>query len=551
MPDSRLEKLISTNTAAFVFYNKIQNENQKLIEFDNHRFLLKPYADEAKVQVGLKSTQVGWSTMAIIKSIHFSNYRKANVIYTLPSKSVVTDFVVPKVNPLMDQGTNPVISAMVGHTNSTALKAIGKRFIYFRGSYEQSAALSISGDVLINDEYDRSNQLVLDTYKTRLDAAAVNNPSMGIEWAFSNPSVPQAGVHALWEQSDQKHWYIRCSRCNKDQYLEWPDNVDIEKAEYICKHCKRPLSHEDRRDGHWVRHHLSDVSGYWINQLMVPWIPASKIIKNSKKDPSIFHNFTLGLPYVASEDKISEESIRKAIVLEENPRTDVAIGVDIGLVKHYVIGNRYGIFRVGTCRTWEEIEDLRNRYSAHMVIDAMPMPDPVMRLVQKYPGKVWMCYFSENKKQLEVIEWGEGDKTGVVLADRTKIIDAVVADLRAGDLIYNIDPAGLKEYIEHAKSMYRIVIEETTPEGGKTGKVKQQWLTIGSRPDHYIFATVYWRLALEQTLSHGNVIRPTGPKKKDALMPPIVPDEFGNTMPYPIDDAIAMALEQQRRGKRR
>ncbi len=535
------------NAAAFVYFNKIQNENQRLIEFSNHQFLLAPYQDNSKRQVARKATQVGWSTLAIIRAIHLAYYRKANVIYTLPSKSVVTDFVTPKVNPLID--TNPVIKQMIGQTNSSALKAVGQRFLYFRGSWEQGAALAISGDVLINDEYDRSNQLVLDTYKTRLDASAINNPDMGFEWHFSNPSVPQAGVDALWLESDQKHWYITCSRCNKDQYLEWPDSIDIVKEVYVCKHCKRELSVEDRRAGRWLRHRLSDISGYWINQLMVPWIPASKIIHNSKKDASIFHNFTLGLPYVASEDKVSGDMIKSAIVLEENPRTDVAIGVDIGITKHYVIGNRFGIFRIGTCQTWEELEDLRNRYSAYMVIDALPMPDPVMRLVQKYMGKVWMSYFSENKKEIEVIDWGHDDKEGVVLSDRTKIIDAVVADIRSWDITFNIPPEGLKEYIAHWEAMYRVVIEELTPEGGKTGKVKQQWLTIGSRPDHYCFATVYWKIAMQQTLARGAVVRPHKPTSKESLselMPPVHANEYGQTLGLSIDAAIDAQVAEQR-----
>ncbi len=545
MRESTLKKLSAANAAAFVYENKIQNENQKFIEFDNHRFLLQPYMDKSKRQVARKSTQVGWSTLAIIRAIHIANYLQANVIYTLPSKSVVKDFVTPKVDPLIE--TNPIIKAMIGQTDSTALKAVGKRFIYFRGSWEQGSAITISGDVLINDEYDRSNQLVLETYKTRLDASALNNPDFGYEWHFSNPTTPGAGVDQLWDESDQKHWYIRCSRCNKDQYLEWPDNIDIERACYICKHCKRPLSQVDRKNGAWFAHRASDISGYWINQLMVPWIPAEKIIRNSKQNAANFHNFTLGLPYVASEDRITGEMIKSAIILEENPRTDVAIGVDIGITKHYVIGNRFGIFRIGTCQTWEELEDLRNRYSAYMVIDAMPMPDPVLRLVQKYPGKIWMNYFSENKKQLDVIEWGEHDRAGVVYSDRTKIIDAIVADIRTQDIVFNIPPEGLAEYIKHAESMYRVVTEELTPDGGKTGKVTQRWLTIGSRADHFIFATIYWRIAMQQTLARGSVIRPNKPNSHKDLLPPVVLDENGNTPGINIDDAIDAALSPSQR----
>lgn len=539
--DFELEKL---DAAAFIYNNKIQNENQRPIEFADHKFLLAPYQDDSKRQVARKSTQVGWSTLAIIRAIHIANYQKANVIYTLPSKSVVKDFVTPKVDPLIE--SNPIIKSMIGDTNSAGLKAVGKRFIYFRGSWEQGSAISISGDVLINDEYDRSNQLVLETYKTRLDASALNNPNFGYEWHFSNPSTPGAGVDALWQESDQKHWYIKCSRCNKEQFMEFPDNIDLKKEIYICKHCKRELAHDDRRNGRWLNHHLSDISGYWINQLMVPWIPAKKIIRNSKKDAQIFHNFTLGLPYVAADDKITTESIKNAIVAEENPRVNNAIGVDVGLIKHYVIGNKYGIFRVGSCESWEEIEDLRNRYSAHMVIDAMPFNHPVKLLVQKYMGKVWMCWFKENIQKENIIEWGEGDRTGVVYTDRTKIIDSIVADIRSKDIVFNIHLEDLKEYIYHANNMYRVITEELTPEGGKTGKVKQQWLTIGTRPDHLIFATIYFKLALQQTLSAGNVIRPPKPAPKD-LLPPIHADEYGQTIGINIDEAVAAAEAESRR----
>lgn len=531
----------------FVFNNNIKNENGELIEFENHRFLLQPYADMSQYQVARKSTQVGWSTLAIIRAVHLANYMRANVIYTLPSKSVVKDFVTPKVNPLIE--VNPVMRNMIGQTDSTALKAIGDRFLYFRGSWEQASALSISAHVLINDEYDRSNPLVLETYKTRLDAAKMDRPDLGFEWHFSNPSTPNAGVDALWNESDQKHWYIRCERCTKEQFMEFPDNIDILKKIYVCKHCKRELSTYNRQNGRWLRHRIADISGYWINQLMVPWIPARKIIANSKKDQQIFHNFTLGLPYVASDDKISEESIKNAIVATQNPRIENAIGVDVGNVKHYVIGNRYGIFRIGTCESWEEIEELRNRYNAHMVIDAMPFNHPVKLLVQKYPGKIWMCWFKENIQKGDIIEWGEGDKTGVVFTDRTKIIDSIVADIRAKDIVYNLHWEDLKEYVYHANNMYRVIIEELTPEGGKTGKIKQQWLTIGTRPDHFIFATIYWKLALQQTLARGNVIHAPKPAPK-SIMPPIHPDEHGQTQGIDINEAIDAAIAEEGRRRR-
>src|SRR3990167_2818050 len=121
------------NILAWIEHNHIVNENQSLIEFFDHAFLRDPYLDDSSELVVMKATQIGWSVLAILKSIWFAKYRGANIVYTLPSKSVVKDFVSPKVDPLIE--SNPSIKALIGKTDSTALKAIDKRFIYFRGSW--------------------------------------------------------------------------------------------------------------------------------------------------------------------------------------------------------------------------------------------------------------------------------------------------------------------------------------------------------------------------------------------------------------------------------
>lgn len=203
-----LDQAQTFNILAFLENNKIVNENQSRIEFYDHYFLRDIYLDYTPEQVVMKCAQIGYSTTAILKAIHLARYRKANVIYTLPSRSIVKDFVSPKVDPLIV--SNPVISQMVGKTDSTALKSIGDRFIYFRGSWEELAAISISAHVLINDELDRSNQRVITTYRSRLDEAKRTRPDLGFVWQFSNPSIPGTGVDEKWQISDQKHWFIKC-----------------------------------------------------------------------------------------------------------------------------------------------------------------------------------------------------------------------------------------------------------------------------------------------------------------------------------------------------
>ena len=419
------------------------------------------------------------------------------------------DFVRPKVDPIIEN--NQIMKSWMGSTNSASLKQVGDNFIYFRGSWDPSSAISISAHVLVNDEVDRSNPKTLRTFRSRLDAAKFTRPDMGWIWEFSNPSRPGKGVHERYEWSDQKHWFIKCPHCNEWQYMSWPESVDIEREIYICGKCKRELSDDDRRVGEWVAKwpRRTDISGYWISQLHVPVIPAKKVIKESLGDPEVFYNFTLGLPYVSKDMQLTVQAITQCLSPDENPMIGNAMGVDVGVVKHYVIGNQYGIFRIGETQSWEEIEDLRNRYNAYMVIDANPYPHTPRKLVERYPGKVFMHYFAQDKKQLGIIRWGDGDKAGIVESDRTKIIDAVVADIQSQDVTYNLTQTEMEPYINHAVTIYRT--SRVTPQGIEV----PIWETIDGKADHYLFAHVYFKVALEKQLTQSAMISVSPDNSKD------------------------------------
>jgi hypothetical protein len=513
------------NAAAFVLHNQIVNENGDPITFDRHKFLLDFYMDESPEICAVKCSQVGFSTTAIIKSSHLCHYRKANVIYLLPSKSIVKDFVIPKVDPLIK--TNPALKDMMGNTDNLGLKSFGQgrdqRFLYFRSSWDEDSGISLSAHVVISDEYDRSNKKAVDTYQTRLDASRLTRPDLGFDWRFSNPTYDGAGVDELWQDSDQKRWIIKCSRCNFHQQLTWPESINMKTEEYICKRCYRPLSDIDRINGEWIPTYLGRRrSGYQISQLMATWIPASEIIKDSKGDQSIFYNFTLGLPYTSKDIKVTREALIKCIYPTANPMTNVAMGVDNGKTMHYVIGNNYGIFEMGETDDWEVIEQKRNQYDAYMVIDSNPYPTPPLKLANKYPGKVFVHWYSDDSKMDKIIQWGEGEKATSVFSDRTKIIDAVVADINTQDIRFNmtLDELVNNEFIIHWQRLYRIVIEDAK------GIRRGVWRTIGQetgtkKADHKAHATVLWKVAMQLTLSVGAVITTPKPRNSQIIKPAI------------------------------
>ena len=502
----------SFNAIAWILSNNLVNENGSPFEFLDHSFLRDPFCDNSPRQVIMKCAQIGWSTLAILRSFHLAQFAGANIIHTFPSRNMSKDFVIPKVNPLI-MG-NPALQQMVT-VDSINLKKVGDRFIYYRGSYEQTEAISISANILINDEYDRSNQQVLKTYRTRLDDTKRERPELGWEWQFSNPSIPGYGVSVLWERSDQKHWFVKCSQCGYFWYLKFPDNINFEKKVRICAKCKRTMPKEDLIKGQWVRKFINrPISGYWISQMMVPWISAEKIIEDSEGDPDIFHNFVLGLPFISKDTAVTRESIIKCISPGHNPKTNVAIGVDNGVLKHYVVGNRFGIFEVGVTEDWQEIERLRNIYNAIMVIDALPYPHTPQTLADTYPGRVYAHYYQQDKKNLGIIRWDQG----VVRSDRTKVIDYVVSEINSGDVTFQLTEKALEDFIFHWMQLYRMIT--TNPMGIK----KPKWATIEGKPDHFAHATVLWRIALEQTLGMGRIVTPVGPRRRGEQHPEVNAD---------------------------
>jgi hypothetical protein len=88
-----LKRAEATNCIAWILNNRIVNENDSPIEFKDHTFLIDPYLDNTPKQAIMKAAQIGWSTLAILRSFHLARFAQANIIHTFPSRSMSKDFV--------------------------------------------------------------------------------------------------------------------------------------------------------------------------------------------------------------------------------------------------------------------------------------------------------------------------------------------------------------------------------------------------------------------------------------------------------------------------
>ncbi len=474
--------------------NDIQTENQKKLEFEKHRFLIDIFADESPDISLKKSAQCGGSVAFILKATHACRYRRENIIYVLPTQNIVKDFVEPKVNPLLNG--NPAIASMISK-DSVTLKQIGDRFLYFKGSSSEREAIAISGDTLILDELDRMIDMqVVNTYDSRLQAS--DNPR---RWRLSNPSGIGFGIDALYNESNQMHWFVKCRYCSHDWFISFEPSddhrhyVDQEKKTFVCGKCHHELTDNDRQNGRWVEKYPSrDPHGYWLSQVMVPYVSAKRIIEQREEsNEQFFHNFVLGEAFTPSDLVVNRETILRACAPSSIQPINVAMGVDQKASElHVVAMTPQGVFSHRKVRSWEEVEHLMLTWQATCVVDAMPYPTMPKKLAEKYSDRFYMCYFKDSKT-MDILNW----KKNIVFADRTRLLDTLASEIADAKLLFRERPSELEDYIAEWQNLYRTTVENSD------GRTKSTWLKRENRESDFPFATAYARIAMSRILSTG------------------------------------------------
>src|SRR3989304_5520183 len=100
------------------------------------------------------------------------------------------------------------------------LKRIGQGHLYLRGSDSRRQLSSVDADVVLLDEFDLMAEGVLELAQKRLASSA-----LGWLRVASTPRLPEAGVNALFLQSDHRYYFLKCSACGLAPRLRWEHHV--------------------------------------------------------------------------------------------------------------------------------------------------------------------------------------------------------------------------------------------------------------------------------------------------------------------------------------
>lgn len=255
-------------------------------------------------------------------------------------------------------------------------------------------------------------------------------------------------------------------------------------------------------------------SGYWIPLWIAPWMPAKKICEAKRdKSPEYFANFVAGLPYLNTNDALSQSLLEACLTEKVNEQQGgIVIGVDTGHNIYYTMANKDGYFFHGYAPSVEEnaksltpvpnydpyntLRDLMRRFPrAYMVADQGGDLIGIRKLQAEFPGRVFLCWFTKETKNMEIIRWGENDERGRVLVDRNRAIQMFVDEIKDRRVVFNGSKEDWQPWFTMALNVYR-VREET----GEIGDPQYNWRWVWKRKgdDHWFLSGIYTRVGLDK-----------------------------------------------------
>lgn len=322
--------------------------------FEGHEYLRAIYDDPAQHIVISKAAQVGGTTYAILRSLH-ACLNGLNVIYFFPTRTDVLEFSKSRITPLLQD--NPFLQEQLTDTDTAGLKRIGEAYLYLRGMQSTVGMKSVPADMIVFDELDEATP---DAKALALERISHSDYKRVIE--LSNPSLPDYGIDEQYQNSDQRHWSVKCPSCgkwttpekefptklNQEQQLIVPDGAGGHAL--VCPDCKSPL---DMEAGEWVSDFPErEIHGYRISQLFSPKIDAGEILKEYRttRYADRFFNLKIGIPWADLERRLDPMSV--LTLCTDDPW------------KYLRVESRLSIWRAarGSLRSRHTTSSLRSRY---------------------------------------------------------------------------------------------------------------------------------------------------------------------------------------------
>ncbi len=506
----------------------------KRFSFDSHEFQKEIIADTANTSIVIKCAQVGLSEILYRYAIAACcTQDDFTVIYTFPSSSDAEKNNKTRIDPMIEG--SPEVKRLVNpNLNNSEVKQFGRNsFLFFKGTFSATQALSTPANAVIHDEFDKSDTTQASVYISRLQ----HKPDK-IRKVFSTPTIEKFGVSKEAETARRLKHLATCVHCNHTFLPDYFQHIHIpgwdkpmeeitkrnihtirwREAVLLCPKCgKDPQLHYSRMQfvcENSMENHEANawyVSPFSAHNILTPAYLVNTSTKFEKY--SEFKNQTLGLTAEEKNDSIQESDITGA----EMPGLDSSefhvMGSDMGLTCHVCIG------RIATDGTFVIVHREQIHYTQFEsrslklmaeyrvvlhVMDTQPYVDLVTRITKVRPNN-WGAIFVTSKSPLQfTLQKEEADAEEgkmdlrLVKVNRTAALDGLLATIKSG--AWKINSSDQNEtYREQMQTLKRV--QKFT----KDGELTYVWEKTGSENDHYHFATLYLYIATQMRGTVGGV----------------------------------------------
>ena len=497
--------------------------------FVRHEYLKEVYECDHPFIIIEKAAQTGGSVFCIVDCLWALDVRIcSSIIYFFPTQYDVNDFSHGRVAPIIE--ANPKLKSKMRNIDNVKMKQFVDEgggitgTLLFRGMKSKVSTSSTPADSIVIDERDK-----VSTQDYELAIKRISHSERGFQREACTPTVADYGIDATFLKSDQRYWWIKCNRCNEWNQVETtfremgnPSKVLFERPDgtvYLgCKKCDGML---DMAKGQWIPtfSQRDRIVGFHFSQLWSQVVQSGisiqqKILEDFRTTRFMqdFWNSRIGFPYEDRNTMVTLEMLNACdgdyLIGEKG--TGCTMGVDQGNILHYIVsswrGNMRYILAVGIVDNFEALDELMIRYDIRTcVIDANPNQHPAKGFADKFPGRVWLCYYTNKVASLEPT-W-DSDKRQVTV-DRTFELDSAIAAYVNGKVRIPRDPVVESKFKPQMCNMARKPKRDSNNE--ITG---YEWIKRGA--DHFRHADVYDQLAgtkiarsMDEILSGVVLIRP-------------------------------------------
>ena len=343
----------------------LSNWVEKYAYLDGRKFSFKDYEfqrnvmdDPSRVVNTIKPAQIGLTVTTMMYLLSVMATQRLHCIYALPSANDAGKLVTTKLNPIIYN--TPELKRLLNvNVDSTELKEINGNFLFTRGTRSETAALSVSADLLVVDELDRCDPDVVKQFRSRLQASPYK-----LVRQFSTPTISGYGIAKEAEASVRYRHFCTCAHCGH-RFLPnyWSDivipdygrplneldrinlkDVRWKEARWKCPSCgKDPKIDKDRME--WVAENPTEnyeattrfISPVTAHKVLTP----SYLVRSSTEfnTRSEFINQVLGETSEEENQQITVGDLERALTTSPLESSELhCLGADMGQLCHVTIG---------------------------------------------------------------------------------------------------------------------------------------------------------------------------------------------------------------------